>query len=236
MAQAQKKNPSLKLSIVIPAYNEEKTIAKILDKVMKLEVAKEVIVVNDASKDRTNQILAACKKDPFLKIITHRENQGKGAAVRTGVKKARGEYVIIQDADLEYEPKEILKLLAFAEKTGAQVVYGSRFQGKIKRMTLPSRLGNQFLTFLTNLLYGTSLTDMETCYKLFAREVIQKTNWEADEFDFEPEITARVLKKGIKIKEIPISYQARKKSEGKKISWQDGVRAAGLLLKYKLFA
>ncbi|MFC1790565.1 glycosyltransferase family 2 protein [Patescibacteria group bacterium] len=223
----------MKLSIVIPAYNEEKTISQVISKVAALNVKKEIIVVNDASTDKTAPILESLSAKFLLKVFHHDTNQGKGAAVKTGVKVAKGEYVVIQDADLEYQPQQILKLLKSAEKNNWPVVYGSRFLGSCQKMTWQFWLGNRLLTLLTNFLFKVKLTDMETCYKLFKRELIQSLDWQAKRFDFEPEITVRILKKGIKIREIPIDYVARKKSEGKKISFRDGLEAAALLFDLK---
>ena len=219
----------MKLSIVIPVYNEERTIASILVKISGLDLKKEIIVINDGSSDRTAEILSTLSQRLPLKILNHKINQGKGAAIKTGVRQAVGDYVIIQDADLEYDPSQIVKLIQEAEKTNSPVVYGSRFSGQVKKMPWSSRIANLFLTFLTNILFGSQLTDMETCYKLFKRKVIQAIDWQARGFDFEPEITARILKKGIKIREVAISYTARSVKEGKKINWKDGIKAIKLL-------
>jgi len=225
----------MRLSVIIPIYNEEKTIRRVVEKIAELDAELEIIAVNDGSNDQTGTILGQLNKEYGVKVYTHKKNRGKGAAVRTGIHKARGDYVVIHDADLEYNPREILKLLKIAEKNKLPVVYGSRFKGRIENMSLPFLLGNIFLTFLTNVLFGVKLTDMETCYKLFEKEVIKGLNWQAERFDFEPEITVRILNKGIKIYETPITYKARKKNEGKKIGFRDGIKAVGVLLKLRFF-
>lgn len=225
----------MRLSVIIPVYNEEKTIRRVVERISKLDLEKEIVAVNDGSNDQTGTILGQLNKKYGVKVYTHNKNRGKGAAVRTGIHKARGDYVVIHDADLEYNPREILKLLKIAEKNELPVVYGSRFKGRIENMSLPFLVGNIFLTFLTNVLFGVKLTDMETCYKLFEKEVIKGLNWQAERFDFEPEITARILNKGIKIYETPIAYKARKKNEGKKIGFRDGIKAVRVLLKLRFF-
>ncbi|HUW22060.1 MAG TPA: glycosyltransferase family 2 protein [Candidatus Bathyarchaeia archaeon] len=237
MAAANKKNSSaLKLSVIIPVFNEEGTIKKVIEAVAGLPLEKEIIVVNDGSTDGTGRVLKQFSFQFPFRVFSHLRNKGKGAAIKTGVAVAQGKYVIVQDADLEYEPKQIITLLEVADRKGAQVVYGSRFAGQVREMSTFFRLGNLFLTALTNVLFGSRLTDMETAYKLFRRELIQSINWQSLRFDFEPEITVRILKKKIPIYEVPINYQARSFDKGKKISWYDGVRAAGLLLKLKYFS
>ena len=168
-----------------------------------------------------------------MRLLRHAQNQGKGAAIRTGLAEARGDLVLIQDADLEYDPDDWPTLLAPALKGRARVVYGSRFTGERRNMLLADWIGNRFLALVTNVLYNTSLSDMETCYKLFDRELIDSIDLRADRFDFEPEITAKILRRGIRIYEVPISYSGREFDEGKKITWQDGVVAVKTLIKYR---
>jgi len=226
----------MKLSIVIPCYNEEKTIREIVNLVEKVNGPdKEIIIVDDGSKDGSRDVLSKLSKEkPYLKVILNQKNSGKGATVREGYKHTTGDYVIVQDADLEYNPQDYKKLLAEVEK-GAQVVYGSRFAGDYQDMTSPHYLGNRFLTILTNLLYGTRLTDMETCYKLLPGNFVRSLKLRSDRFDFEPEITSKILKSGMKIVEVPISYEGRSWKEGKKITWRDGVHAVKTLIKFRFF-
>jgi len=231
----------MKLSVVIPVYNEEKTLNTILARVLAVKLNKEIIIVDDASTDGTGCVLADISRlYADVKIIRHEINQGKGAALRTGFHEATGDYVIVQDADLEYDPQEYQRLIE-ALSPKFPVVYGSRFTHKQKRdlyksgnMHLMHLIGNKFLTKLTNLLYGSNLTDMETCYKLIPRELLQAIPIESDRFNFEPEITAKLLRKGIKIKEVPISYTGRDVREGKNISWRDGLPAILALIKFRI--
>lgn len=228
----------MKLSIVIPVYNEKKTIREILKQVMAVKIPgvnKEIIIVDDKSKDGTRKILEKIKKEsPEFKIIYHKENQGKGAAVRTGFKQATGDYVLIQDADLEYDPQDIPRLLKPIQEGKAEVVYGSRFTGERRNMLFWHMAGNKFLTFLTNLLYNTTLSDMEVCYKLFTKKSLEGITLQENRFGFDPEITVKILKKGIRIYEVPISYAGREFKEGKKIKWNDGFRILWVLTKYRL--
>ncbi len=234
-----------KLSIVIPAYNEEKTIHFILDKIKKVQltnnIEKEIIIVNDCSSDKTETaILEYIKKTPELTITyyKHEVNRGKGAALHTGISKATGEYLIIQDADLEYEPKEYNFLLVPILNGQADVVYGSRFiGGKPHRILFFwHTVGNKFLTGLSNMLTNLNLTDMETCYKLFKTDIIQKIELKENRFGFEPEITAKISRvPNIRIYEVGISYYGRTFEEGKKIGWKDGFRAIYCILKYNIF-
>lgn len=225
----------MKLSVVIPVYNEVKTLERLVYKVLEVDIEKELILVDDGSSDGGGEVEdKLASKYSNIKVIKHKVNQGKGAALRSGFSGARGDYVIVQDADLEYNPQDYLKLLKEAEKRDVDVVYGSRFLGGVQNMTFLSIIANRFLTLLTNILYGASLTDMETCYKLFPRKIIQSIDIKSDRFNFEPEITAKILKKDYKIKEIPIKYMGRDVTEGKKLSWKDGFSAVWTLIKYRL--
>ena len=226
-----------KLSIIIPVYNEENTISEVIEKIKNIGIKnmqKEIIIVDDYSTDHTKDILKKLNKS--LKVVYHKKNMGKGAAIRTGLRLAKGDIVLIQDADLEYSPKEYPKLLKPLLENKADVVYGSRVEAirrNIKNMYKLHYIGNIFLTFMTNLLFGAKITDMETGYKVFRREVIKGINLNAERFDFEPEITAKILKKGYKIYEVPIGFSGRKFEEGKKITWVDGVKAVYYLIKYR---
>ena len=236
---------SKKLSIVIPAYNEEATIHLILDKVKAVQLAgglsKEVILVNDCSRDDTEgAIQRYMAQNPELDIQYHRHavNQGKGAALHTGIRQATGDYLIIQDADLEYDPQEYNILLRPILDGVADVVYGSRFMGGRAHRILFfwHSIGNKFLTFLSNVFTNLNLTDMETCYKLFRTEIIQGLKLEENRFGFEPEVTAKIARNpNIRIYEVGISYYGRTYAEGKKINWKDGFRAIYCILKYNLF-
>ena len=227
------------LSIIIPCYNEKNTIRSIIDAVNDSPVPKkEIIIVDDFSTDGTRDILENEIKPLVSKIIYHEKNQGKGAALRTGIKEATGDVVIIQDADLEYDPQEYTKLLSPILAGKADVVYGSRFKGDGAHRVVYywHYVGNRFLTFLSNAFTNINLTDMETCYKLFKREVIQSINIKENRFGFEPEITAKVARKKVRIYEVGISYYGRTYAEGKKIGWKDGFRAIWCILKYNIFS
>jgi glycosyltransferase involved in cell wall biosynthesis len=223
------------LSVVVPVYNERPTLAEVIRRMraVQLPVELEVIAVDDGSSDGSGQVLQALQ-DSTVRVLSHSRNQGKGAAVRTGLAAARGDLVLIQDADLEYDPEDWLRLLDPILKGKARVVYGSRFTGERKNMFPMHWLGNRLLTLTTNVLYQTTLSDMETCYKLFDREVLQGLRIESNRFDFEPEITAKVLRRGERIYEVPISYAGREFAEGKKITWRDGFAAMSALIRYRL--
>lgn len=228
-----------KLSIVIPCYNEQETILSILKELDELELSgirKEVIIVNDASTDNTKKILSTLPKDKYI-VVNKKVNQGKGAALKTGLLLTTGDFVVIQDADLEYDPEDYKKLLKPVLRNMADVVYGSRFRGGEPHRVIYYRnqLANKFLTALSNTFTGLNLTDMETCYKMFRGELIREIarDLESKRFGFEPEVTSRVARKNVRIYEVGISYYGRSYEEGKKITWKDGVKAVGTIIKYR---
>jgi len=223
------------LSVVIPVYNERNYILEIIHRVRAVSLAKEIIVVDDASEDGTREQLATID-DPAVTVITHIRNQGKGAALRTGFARARGEIVIIQDADLEYDPQDYFRLIKPIQDGKADVVFGSRFAGGEAHRVVYfwHMVGNKLLTFLSNMLTNLTLTDMETCYKVFTRKVLQQLTISEDRFGFEPEFTARVARMNIRIYEVGIAYYGRSYQEGKKVNWRDGVSALRCILKYNL--
>ncbi|MFH1058517.1 MAG: glycosyltransferase family 2 protein [Pseudomonadota bacterium] len=235
------------LSIVMPVYNEEGTLEEIVRRVQAVDlgdIERELVMVDDCSRDNSPAILARLagatgnnpEAKPFdrpIRVQSHAVNQGKGAALRTGFAAAAGDLILIQDADLEYDPEDYPKLLKPVLKGKAEVVYGSRFTGERRNMFFHHWLGNKFLTLLTNVLYNTTLSDMETCYKLFTRNALAGVVIKSDRFNFEPEITAKILKKGIRIYEVPISYTGREFAEGKKITWRDGFVALWALVKFR---
>jgi glycosyltransferase involved in cell wall biosynthesis len=225
------------LSVVIPCYNERATVAELLRRVHEVPIDKEIIVIDDRSTDGSRDVVAGLAKEwPEIRHLLQDVNQGKGAAIRRGIAEARGDIVLIQDADLEYDPEEYPKLVQPILDGHADVVFGSRFEGYPRRVMLYwHRLGNNFLTFLSNATTNLDLTDMETCYKVFRREVIQSINLRSDRFGIEPEITAKVAKRGYRVYEVPISYYGRDYWEGKKINWKDGFSAIWTILKYGLF-
>ncbi len=225
----------MKLSVVVPVYNEKNTIEKILDEIKAVEgLDKEIVVVDDASTDGTTQILKDLEtKHPDIKFFYKEKNRGKGHTLKMGFEHTTGDYVIVQDADLEYDPNDYHKLLRALNEEDAQVIYGSRFSGSYEDMSTLHYFGNKVLTLITNIFFGVMLTDMETCYKLMPGDFVRKVNIKSERFDFEPEITAKILKSGLKIKEVPISYRGRTHSEGKKITWRDGIHALFTLIKYR---
>jgi glycosyltransferase involved in cell wall biosynthesis len=240
----------MKLSVIVPAYNEIETITEILRRVRAVDLTvsigygpedgstvaldREIVVVDDGSTDGTRDVLRAYQDEPGVRVILHTENQGKGAAVRTALDEAAGEIMLIQDADLEYDPRDYPAMLRPILEGRSQVVYGSRFRGgPTKAMFFWHMLGNRFLTLVTNVLYDSILSDMETCYKVFTREVAGKLDLRASGWGFDPEITAQILKLGYRIYEVPIAYTGREFEEGKKIGWRDGLTVLWTLLKYR---
>jgi glycosyltransferase involved in cell wall biosynthesis len=223
------------LSVVIPCYNEKDTIEQIIKRVKAAPFDKEIIVVDDFSTDGTRDILKNLTADDTpVRVFFHARNHGKGAALRTGFKYCSGDIVIVQDADLEYDPTDYPQLIAPIDDGKAEVVYGSRFLGVHRAFAFANYMGNKALNLVTNILYNTILTDMETGYKAFRREVIQGINIECERFNFEPEITAKVLRRGYRIYEVPISYAGRDAMEGKKLNiWKDGPEALWALIKYR---
>lgn len=224
----------MKLSVIIPTYNEEKTIEKILARVQATGLVDEIVVVDDGSVDNTRNILKNLDGTDNLRVILHERNQGKGAAVVTGIQQAGGDVLLIQDADLEYDPRDYPALLQPIEEELAEVVYGSRFLGGPRRTAMFWHMvANKLLTLMTNILYNTILTDMETGYKVFRKEVVKDIKIHARGFDFEPEFTAKILKKRINIYEVPIRFAPRDYSEGKKIKIRDAFIAVWTLIKYR---
>jgi len=223
----------MRLSVVIPVFNELATLEQLLDRVEAVDIEKEVIIVDDYSTDGTRDLLESMNHPDHV-VVLHDRNQGKGAALRAGFARATGEYVIIQDADLEYSPEDYVALMAEAARRDADVVYGSRFSGPTPPMAFKNLVGNRLLTGLTNALYGSQLTDMETCYKLIRRNVLMTLSLEADRFNVEPELTAKLLTRGLPIFEAPISYVGRTRAEGKKISWVDFVSAVWTLVRLRV--
>ena len=222
------------LSVIVPVFNERATVAEVIRRIRRVElpVDVEVIVVDDGSSDGTDKVLDALG-DSTVRVINHPHNRGKGAAIRTGLEAVRGDLILVQDADLEYDPADWPKLLEPILRGKSKVVYGSRFTGERKNMMPLHWIGNRFLSLVTNVLYSSTLSDMETCYKLFDRRVLDGLTIVSDKFDFEPEITAKVLRRGYRIYEVPISYAGREADEGKKITWRDGFGALRALVKFR---
>jgi glycosyltransferase involved in cell wall biosynthesis len=226
----------MKLSIIMPVFNERETLREILSQVRAVElpdVEKEILLVDDGSTDGSGEILAQEEGASDVRVFYHEQNQGKGAAVRTAIKQASGDLIVIQDADLEYDPRDYPALIRPIMEGRVTVVYGSRFLGPRKAMLFWHMLGNKLLTLTTNVLYNAILSDMETCYKCFRADVIKDIPLRSRRFEFEPEITAKVLKRGHRIFEVPISYYGREYHEGKKISWRDAPIAFWTLIKYR---
>jgi glycosyltransferase involved in cell wall biosynthesis len=224
----------MKISVIIPAYNEIDTIQEILHRVQETKIPDEIIVVDDASTDGTRQVLEGLNGVNALRVVFHERNQGKGAAVRTGITQATGDLIIIQDADLEYDPRDYPALLKPIQEGIADAVYGSRFLGGPRRPAMFWHMvANKILTLMTNVLYNNILTDMETGYKVFRRDVVLGIPIHARRFDFEPEFTAKILKRKIRIYEVPISFNPRDYSQGKKIKLRDAFQAVWTLVKYR---
>jgi glycosyltransferase involved in cell wall biosynthesis len=224
-----------KLSVIVPVYNEANTVVEIVRRMRQVDlpVDREIILVDDGSTDGTRSVLPHLE-DSTVRVVKHDVNRGKGAAVRTGLAHATGELVLIQDADLEYDPEDWPRLLQPVLKGKATVVYGSRFTGERRNMLFWHWVGNRFLSLVTNVLYNTTLSDMETCYKLVDRSLMDDLGLRAERFDLEPEITAKLLRRGVRIYEVPISYAGREFHEGKKITWRDGFSALWTLVKFRV--
>jgi glycosyltransferase involved in cell wall biosynthesis len=221
------------LSVLIPAYNEVHNIQNILNKIEEVNIPKEIIVVDDGSTDGTRELLNTLKSDT-IKVIFHEKNQGKGGAIRTAIAHSKGDIILIQDADLEYDPQDYYKLIPVIESGKEKVVYGSRFLNKQNKHSYFSFfLGGQVVTWITNILYFQTLTDEPTCYKVFDAKLLKSIKLNCTGFEFCPEVTAKIAKLGFKIPEVPISYNPRSISEGKKINWKDGVEAIWVLFKYR---
>lgn len=224
----------MKLSVLIPVFNEKNTIKEIVKRVKATGLVYEIVIVDDGSTDGTRDLLKEIEQDPMIRVILHEKNAGKGAALRTALQAATGEVLLIQDADLEYHPNEYPGLLKPIEEGMADVVYGSRFLGAPHRAILFwNMIANKLLTTMTNILYNTILSDMETGYKVFRREVVADLKLRANRFDFEPEFTAKILKKGVRVFDVPISFNPREYSEGKKIGISDAFEAVWALIKYR---
>jgi glycosyltransferase involved in cell wall biosynthesis len=221
------------LSVVMPVYNERETIEEIIRRVLAVPVRAELVVVDDCSTDGTRDILARLQGECGFKLCLQERNQGKGAALRRGFQEVTGDLVVIQDADLEYSPEEYPDLIDLICSGRADVVYGSRFLGRHRVFMFTHYLGNRLLTTITNVLYNTMLTDMETCYKVMRADVLRSMTLESDGFGIEPELTAKIFKRKYRVYEIPITYDGRGYDEGKKITWRDGVTALWVLLKYR---
>lgn len=223
----------MRLTVVIPVYNEVHTLLHLIDRVQDVAVDKDLILVDDCSTDGTRDLLQRTEFPPNVRVLYHERNQGKGAALRTGFAAATGDIVIIQDADLEYSPEEYPALIELICQGRADVVYGSRFLGRHRVFLFSHYLGNRILTLITNVLYNTMLSDMETCYKVMRAEVLRSMTLQSHGFGIEPELTAKIFKRGYRVYEVPITYDGRNYDEGKKITWRDGVVALWVLLKYR---
>ena len=221
------------LSVVMPAFNEQATIEEIIRRVIAVPVRTELIVVDDCSTDGTREILARLQPELGFTLLLQPRNMGKGGALRRGFEAVRGDLVIIQDADLEYSPEEFPGLIELICQGRADVVYGSRFLGRHRVFLFTHYVGNRFLTLVTNILYNTMLSDMETCYKVMRTEVLRSMSLRSDGFGIEPELTAKIFKRGYRVYEVPITYDGRGYDEGKKIGWRDGVVALWVLLRYR---
>lgn len=225
--------PDPLLSVVMPAFNEKETIEEIIRRVFAVPIRTQLIVVDDCSTDGTREILARLQPELGFTLLLQARNMGKGAALRRGFESVQGDLVVIQDADLEYSPEEFPELIELICQGRADVVYGSRFLGRHRVFLFTHYVGNCALTFLTNLLYNTMLTDMETCYKVMRTEVLRSMQLQSNGFGIEPELTAKIFKRGYRVYEVPITYDGRGYDEGKKIGWRDGVVALWVLLRYR---
>jgi len=233
----ERRSPNLLLSVIVPAYNEAATVETALKRIREVELRLEIIVVNDASTDGTREILAQLEEKRLIdRVLHHEKNRGKGAAIRTGIEAASGDVVVVQDADLEYDPQDLPALLLPLRSRQADAVYGSRFQGGPHRVLyFWHYIGNKLLTLLSNMFTNLNLTDLETCYKLVRSDLMKKLPLTSNRFGFEVEITARLAQARARIWEIPISYSGRTYAEGKKITWRDGVAALFHILRYNMF-
>ena len=221
------------LSVVMPVFNERATIEEIIARVLRVPIRIELIVVDDGSTDGTRDVLQALQRERGFRLVLQPKNQGKGAALRRGFEDVTGDLVVIQDADLEYSPEEYPGLIELICQGRADVVYGSRFLGRHRVFLFTHYLGNRLLTLLTNVLYNTMLSDMETCYKVMRTEVLRSMTLRSNSFGIEPELTAKIFKRGYRVYEVPITYDGRSYDEGKKITWRDGIVALWVLLKYR---
>jgi glycosyltransferase involved in cell wall biosynthesis len=221
------------LSVVMPVFNERATIEEIISRVLRVPIRIELIVVDDGSTDGTRDLLQTLQRERGFRLVLQPKNQGKGAALRRGFQDVTGDLVVIQDADLEYSPEEYPGLIELICQGRADVVYGSRFLGRHRVFLFTHYLGNRLLTLLTNVLYNTMLSDMETCYKVMRTEVLRSMTLKSNSFGIEPELTAKIFKRGYRVYEVPITYDGRSYDEGKKITWRDGVVALWVLLKYR---
>jgi glycosyltransferase involved in cell wall biosynthesis len=222
------------LSVVMPVYNERETVEEIIRRVLAVPIRVQLIVVDDGSKDGTRDILSGLQRELGFELVFQDRNRGKGAALRRGFEEVRGDLVVIQDADLEYSPEEYPELIELICQGRADVVYGSRFLGRHRVFMFSHYLGNRVVTLLTNILYNTMLTDMETCYKVMRAEVVKGMNLQSNGFGIEPEMTAKIFKGGYRVYEVPITYDGRGYDQGKKITWRDGFVALWVLLKYRV--
>jgi len=223
----------MKLSVIVPAYNEQKTIAVILKQLLKQKEITEIIVVDDCSKDQTRREVLGVK-DKRIRLLTHKKNRGKGAAIRTGLAAVTGDHVLIQDADLEYSPADIPVMVEPIKQERSTVVFGSRFLGPHSNMFFWHMIGNKLLNLLVNILFDAIVSDMETCYKLVPTKLLREIKLQENDFRIEPEITCKLLRRKVKVMEVPISYMARTYAEGKKIGWKDWFRAVGTIIKVRL--